>query len=134
MSPEQISFAELKRATNRLPFSSSETEAILEVVKQARSKGRDIAFGHPLVAETTPLQMQLLQEGLVVLSSLRMLNQSFVYAKVDAGTSFFGRQKIAYLSYVGEPSLDEWMPGPVFRSLILATTGIGNVYRAAGLR
>ncbi|WP_429224186.1 hypothetical protein [Inquilinus ginsengisoli] len=116
--------------TSRLPFTAFEVKILIEAMENGRSKGRDLAL-HPVYVNNFE---EVVSEGVIALSSPLQLQRDFVFVKVNAGRGFFGRQKAGYASFIGSVMGDEFTPGAVFKSWMVAATSIGNVYRGMGLR
>lgn len=129
-----IALTEILRTTNRLPFGDYERHCMTAFIEKSRQLGRDICIGTEAIGTTAEERVDLFRNGVLILSSPTILRTAFMFTKQDAGRSFFGRQKAAYTSYVGDVDRDSWMVGSVFRNWNFALTSVGNVYRAKGHR
>ncbi|MCJ7995244.1 hypothetical protein J5N58_12235 [Rhizobium cremeum] len=128
-----LTIEQIDQSTNRLPFSEKEIFTLIEFVKLSRKKGRDLQTGARNLAATAEHVLQLAQEEGIIAINSAILGMEVLFAKVDAGRSFFGGQKAAYISYVNTGD-DEWAVGTTFNSWPIAVTSIGNIYRGMGYR
>jgi len=127
-----ISFSEIIRTTNRVPFTRMDLVAASSFLDTSIRKGRDLAVGHQGIAENQDEVNSLAQKGIFIFTSPSQLKSAFLFTKNDAGRSILGKQKTVYTCYVGGTDDDEWVIGSVLKSWIQATTSIGNVYRQQG--
>lgn len=120
-------------ASPAVPFSEKELRLAMDNVNLRRSKGSDLQFGHPVYIFDTGEVVKSAQEGRIFMRSDTQLLSGFLFLKLNAGQTLFGKQKAVYASYI-EPVLGvgEWTAGPVFKSWLTAITSIGNIYRANG--
>lgn len=129
-----LTLKQIWQSTNRLPMSDMDVEAVLQSLKIGQQKGRDLRMGHPQLCIDSSDFQEAVKGGFCFLFSPLQLQASFLFVKVDAGRSLFGRQKASYMSYIGGIDDDEWAVGSVFKFLTLGVTGIGNIYRQQGYR
>jgi len=129
-----VSFADIVRSTNRIPFNDNDFTVVTSVLKAGRAKGRDLVAGAPGITKSGGDFLDMASKGILVFTSLHQLQTSFLFTKNDAGRSLFGTQKAVYTSYVGGLDDDEWATGSVFKLWTVAMTSIGNVYRHQGYR
>jgi hypothetical protein len=113
--------------TNRIPFNNKDLTVLKEYMKMSRAKGYDIALDPSLNGNTEAFQ-EALAEGFIILKS-DMLDTCFLFINVNGGTGLFGGQKIKIMSFIGPPSDFTFTPGHVFNKLVIALTGINNIYR-----
>lgn len=119
----------------RVPFSEGEVRALIDAVKIRRTKGTDLSVGHPLFTREKDDVIEAANEGVIFLHSPEQLAAGFLFLKLDAGRGLFGGQKAVFASYVGtDLRQDEWEAGTTFKSWLIATTSIGNIYRSEGYR
>lgn len=118
-----------------IPFNKNEMQLAIRWVKKNRDRRNDLIIGHPESGTTSEEILFTANLGYIFMTSRTQLNASFLYLKLNAGTSLFGRQKAVYASFHEGPVADgSWEQGPVFKLWPLAFTAIGNVYRGAGFR
>lgn len=129
-----LTFEQIGHSTNRLAMTDMDVEAVLQSLKIGNQKGRDLQIGHPDLCNTTSDFLAAANEGFCFLSSPQQLQTSFLFVKIDAGRSIFGKQKASYMSYISGLTDNEWAVGSVFKYLTLGVTGIGNIYRQEGYR
>ena len=79
----------------------------------------------------TPIE-EYMKEGFVILHS-STLGMYFIFANVDAGKGFFGGQKTKIATYISRDDGKTFEAGPILSSLIIALTGVNNIYREAGI-
>lgn len=129
-----LSHQEIIKQSNSIPFSDKEMEVAVHAVKTRRSKNHDLAFGHPDMAMDTAAVKNLADSGVLLFYSQFQLKQGFMFTKLNAGRSFFGKQKAVYACYLeAELNSNEWTQALVFKSWHIAATSMGNVYRGNGL-
>ncbi|EKS29762.1 hypothetical protein [Afipia felis] len=122
-----VTFAEIYRATNRLPFANFEVEAAIDFVKRNRAGGL-LTSVHRCMGDTPPPY----EVGIFV-SEAADLDRDILFAKIDGGRGFFGGRKARFLSYLGKVGTDQFEAGPSFSSFPMAITSINNIYRAVRL-
>lgn len=128
-----VTLEKLLDTVSPIPFDESEVRLALESVKTRYKKGSDLRFGHPRVANTPAELERFYQGGLLFLFSQSQLESGFLFVKLSAGKSLFGRQKAVYASYLeSELGSGEWVAGPVFKMWAIAVTSLGNLYRGNG--
>ena len=114
-------------STRRIPYTDTEQYALIKYLDTALRNNLDIRLS-VLAGDGKALAA----DGVILLSS-NALHSDFLFIKVDAGRSIFGRQKANYYSYLGDNNLGKFSPGPSFRSFAIAITSINNIYRAMGM-
>lgn len=130
-----ITFEHILAGTQILPFTAPEFSVAVETVNTRKNKGTDLSLGHPVFCPEFSQSVELAQNGVLLFHSPYQLECAFLFIKANAGRGLFGRQKAVYPSYVGSDfNLDEWAVGTTFKSWIMATTSIGNVYRGYGYK
>jgi hypothetical protein len=118
-----------------IPFNENEMKLAIRWIKKNRDRQNDLIIGHPESGTASEDVLFAANLGYIHMTSGNQLNASFLYLKLNAGTSLFGRQKAVYASFHEGPVGDgSWEQGPMFKSWPLAFTAIGNVYRGAGFR
>ncbi len=124
---------DILKSSPAIPFSENELRMAMDAIKLRVSKGSDLQFGHPAYVADPQAFVAAAKDGFVFMHSDDQLSAGFLFVKLSAGRSLFGKQKAVYASYT-ETILgdDNWAAGPVFRSWVQAITSIGNIYRAYG--
>ena len=125
-SVEPSSFESICNTTRRIPFSDTDAEQMRVHLQIAHRHGLDL-----LIEGASDLS-EMLHEGILMPQS-RDLQTDFVFVNIDAGRGFFGGQKTQVLTFTSDIYRNQYLPGPVLRSLLHALVGINNIYRAAGL-
>lgn len=125
-SVEPSSFESICNTTRRIPFSDTDAEQMRVHLQIAHRHGLDL-----LIEDASDLG-EMLHEGILTPQS-RDLQTDFVFVNIDAGRGFFGGQKTQVLTFTSDIYRNQYLPGPVLRSLLRALVGINNIYRAAGL-
>ena len=124
----EASLEEIKKTTMRSSFSNNQLQQFMDLKKRDVGTPREVLF-HPLMENKT---REFLEDGLMMFS-LSYINISMLYVKIHAGKGFFG-EKNTYNIYFDDTNTGEsWTPGPVFKSYLLAITGLNNIFRAEGL-
>lgn len=104
-------------------------------IKKNGGRGNDLAIGHPEIGFSAEEILFTANRGCIFMTSRTQLNYSFLYLKLNAGISLFGRQKSVYSCFHEGPVGDGlWEQGPIYKSWPMGFTAIGNVYRGVGLR
>lgn len=118
-----------------IPFDKNEIQLATRWIQKNRSRGNDLRIGHPESGFTSDEILFTANLGFIFMTSSTQLYSSFLYLKLNAGTSFFGSQKSVYSCFHEGPVGDgAWEQGPIYKSCSIAFTAIGNVYRGAGFR
>lgn len=125
---EALTSNTILKAANRLPFSSSDAQRLSVHLENARKHRVDLEID---LASSDEAVREILGEGFLVLRSSD-LQTDILLVNVDAGKSFFGRQKSQVLTYTSDIYRDHYYAGPVLENLLRALVGINNLYRAAG--
>ena len=121
--------------TRRVPFTQKEIGSVIDTIKYRHSKGTDLSLGHPRFAGDPTIFRESASEGTLFLHSPEQLATGFLFIKLDAGRSLFGRQKAVFASFIGSELFeDQWFTGTTFKSWMIALTSIGNIYRDQGYR
>ena len=125
----EASLEEIKKTTMRSPFTQNQLQQFMDLKKRDVGTQREALF-HPLMEGNIK---EYLEDGLMMFN-LSYINMSMLYVKIHAGNGFFGGEKNTYNIYFDDTCTgDLWTPGPVFKSYLLAITGINNIFRAEGL-
>lgn len=112
-------------ATNRLPYTEMEARQVDEYIAMNRRKG--------LSTRVIPEDMGTsLASGILMINAPELMSD-FLFIKINGGRGLFGGQKSSYLYYVGQSAMDSWMPGGSAKMLLIAVTGINNIYRSQGM-
>ena len=120
---------EIKRTTMRSAFTNNQLQQFMDLKKKDINTPRAAVF-HRLMENKT---REFLEDGLLMLE-LPALNMGMLYVKIHAGKGLFGGEKNTYNVYFDDTNTgDIWSPGPVFKSYLLAITGINNIFRSEGL-
>lgn len=128
-----LTYQAIIEQSNAIPFSDKEMQAAIFAVKTRRSKKHDLAFGHPNIAMDGAAVKRVADVGVLLFYSQIQLLQGFMFVKLNAGRSLFGRQKAVYACYLeAELGSDEWTQALIFKSWNIAITSMGNVYRGNG--
>lgn len=118
-----------------ISFSENDMQLAIRWIKKNRDRENDLMMGHPEIGFSSDEIQFAANLGHIYMTSSTQLNASFLYLKLNAGTSFFGRQKAVYASFhEGPVGSGSWEQGPIYKSWPIAFTSIGNVYRGTGFR
>ena len=125
--------ADIVRIAPAIPFTETELQMAVEACKTRLRKGSDLALGNPRHGSELSYYLSRAEQDALFFQSQHQLDCGFLFVKLAAGTSLFGKQKAVYASYLEEPlGADAWLSGPVFKSWSIASTSMGNVYRGNG--
>jgi len=129
------SISDIHESFSPIPFEKKEVQGAMTWVKKNLDRGNDLIIGHPVSGVVGDEVLSAANRGYFFMTSHIQLNASFLYLKLNAGTSLFGRQKAVYACFHEGPVGDgAWAPGPIYKSWLIAVTSIGNVYRGGGYR
>ena len=122
-------FDEVMRATNRLSFSPKEHQYILHFLKTEARNGLVVRF-HPTMEKEDVAAS--LNNG-VILLHCPQIESDFLFVKVNDGRGLLGGKKSRIMSYISDPMQNAFTAAGSHGHLMMALTGINNVFRGYGL-
>lgn len=112
----QATFEDILRVSSAIEFTENEFRLAMTNIQTRRGKGTDLSMGHFKIASRPEAILEAARQGFILMHSEQQLDSGFLFVKLSAGISFFGRQKAVYACYVECPlGSDEWLSGPVFK-------------------
>jgi hypothetical protein len=109
----------------------SELDTVATLIRQNKSAQLDTR-PHELMLKTETYLLELLEGGVCILTSERILQSDYVFLKLCDGQDFIGRQKVLYRVFFGSIREASLEPGPGFRCFAKALSSLNDCYRAAG--
>ena len=123
-----IRLEDIAKTTKRIPFTNSEIEFAIILIKKNQAKGLRTTI-HP---DFTSDAKEYLREGMFFIS-LEDANTDILFVKEDAGKGLLGGQKSTFSYYLGNVYRDTFQPGGTKKSWSIAITSINNIYRGIGM-
>ena len=131
---DRIGIDEILLATCRCAYSTVEANRMQSFLAHSQRRGRDVRAGVAGEALTRADWADLLGNGIAVLFSPNQLQASFLFAKLDAGRSRFGRQRAAFSTFIGDPTGLEYRPSRLFTKWVDALFTISELFHKKGFR
>ena len=91
----------------------------------------ELKVSKALVENNNKLLLNMMEEGYLIFA-LPQLSLRLLYVKVFGGKGFFGK-KIHYAIYLQESDEKTWTPISTQKTLTIAITSMGNLFRQRGL-
>ena len=135
LEKSQATLKEILKVNMLEPFKYSDLKFIMTHMTRLRKHECWVKFDDKTTkaldkGDTKPLGI-MMTEGYLILE-LPQLRMKILYVKVFGGKGFFGK-KIHYAVYQQLDGDKKWSPLGNFKTLTIAITSIGNIFRYEGL-
>jgi len=135
MNLEQSSLKAILKVHMREPYSTSDLKFIETHLGRLDKHKCHVAYelkvSKALAKNDNSLLLKMMEEGYLVFE-LPQLSLRLLYVKVFGGKGFFGK-KIHHAIYLQETDEKNWTPISTQKTLTIAITSMGNLFRQEGL-